>query len=495
MEEGIWGRVVGRDQTGLVGVEGTLIVGSANYEDGQTNGGCIRIYDGKRQVSGESVMGQRMSVGALAMGDLDGDGDLDLFVGGRAMGGRWPEGVESLVLRNEGGRFGVWERLGGVGMVVGAVMSDLDGDGKLELVLSCEWGPVRVMRVEEGRLVDRTQEWGLSGLTGWWSGIGVGDLNNDGRLDLVVGNWGKNTKYRTSREHPMKVYYGELGGVGVDVVEGRYEEELKGEVAERGLKSMGMAFPWMKEKVGSYEAYGKSRLGDLFGERLKGARVVEANTLGVTLFMNVGGKMEARELGMEAQWAPVQGVCVGDADGDGNEDVYLSQNYFAVNPEMTRCDGGRGLWLKGDGKGGLEPKMGSGVKVYGEGRGAALGDFDEDGRVDLVVGQNGAETKVYRNVGGRPGLRVKVKGVGGNETGVGAKARLVYEGGKKGPVKEVHAGGGYWSQDSRVLVFGRGATITAIEVQWPGGKMTTSEVPGDAKEIEVSENGVTVVRN
>ena len=101
---------------------------------------------------------------------------------------------------------------------------------------------------------------------------------------------------------------------------------------------------------------------------------------------------------------------MGDADGDGNEDVYLAQNFFAVNPDMTRCDGGRGLWLKGDGKGNLTAVRESGVKVYGEQRGAAVGDYDEDGRLDLVVGQNGAETKVYRNVGGREGLRVRVKG-------------------------------------------------------------------------------------
>ena len=94
--------------------------------------------------------------------------------------------------------------------------------------------------------------------------------------------------------------------------------------------------------------------------------------------------------------------------------------------------------LKGDGKGGLKAVSGSGVRVYGEQRGAALGDYDEDGRLDLVVGQNGGETKVYRNVGTQEGLRVRVKG-----SGVGAKVRLVYEGGVKGPVKEVRAGGGY----------------------------------------------------
>ncbi|PYK97263.1 MAG: hypothetical protein DME19_16945 [Verrucomicrobia bacterium] len=86
----------------------------------------------------------------------------------------------------------------------------------------------------------------------------------------------------------------------------------------------------------------------------------------------------------------------------------------------------------------------SGVKVYGEQRGAALCDYDGDGRVDLVVTQNGAQTKLYHNVGARPGLRVRLKGPAGNPRGIGAQLRLMF-GPRPGPVRELHAGSGYWS--------------------------------------------------
>src|SRR4030095_12854292 len=104
------------------------------------------------------------------------------------------------------------------------------------------------------------------------------------------------------------------------------------------------------------------------------------------------------------------GVCVADLDGDGNEDIFLSQNLFATQPRSSRYDAGRGLWLKGDGKGGLKPSSGqkSGVLVYGEQRGAALADYDGDGRIDLAVSQNGAATKLYHNVGAEPGLGVRL---------------------------------------------------------------------------------------
>jgi hypothetical protein len=121
-------------------------------------------------------------------------------------------------------------------------------------------------------------------------------------------------------------------------------------------------------------------------------------------------------------------VAAADFDGDGCEDVFLSQNFFATEPETPRLDAGRGLWLRGDGTGKLTPVPGqeSGVAIYGEQRGAALCDYDEDGRVDLVVTQNGAETKLYHNAGARPGLRVRLLGPAANRSGVGALVRLQF---------------------------------------------------------------------
>ncbi|PYJ61323.1 MAG: hypothetical protein DME24_06720, partial [Verrucomicrobia bacterium] len=137
-------KVVTRDQTTVLGTESGLLVGSANYEDGLTNGGCVRIYEAGQKVSGESVLGQRFSVGPLALADVDGDGNLDLFVGGRMVAGRYPESADSVLLKNEGGRLALSQRLEQAGLVSGAVFSDLDGDGKPELILACEWGPIKV---------------------------------------------------------------------------------------------------------------------------------------------------------------------------------------------------------------------------------------------------------------------------------------------------------------------------------------------------------------
>jgi len=321
--------------------------------------------------------------------------------------------------------------------------------------------------------------------------VTTGDLDGDGKMDIIASNWGLNSKYRTSEEHPRKIYYADLDGNGtVDIVEAYYEAVMKQEVPERGLRAVGAALPFVKEKFSTYEAYGKASLQEIYGERLKSMGVVTVNTLQSMMFLNRGDHFEAKALPAEAQLAPGFAVCVADYDGDGKEDVFLSQNFFALNGEGSRSDAGRGLWLKGDGQGHLIPVPGqeSGVKVYGEQRGAALCDYDQDGRIDLVVTQNGAETKLYHNVGAQPGLQVRLKGPAGNPQAVGSQIRLKFQD-HFGPAREVHAGSGYWSQDSAVQVLGIPQPPTQIQVRWPGGRTTTSHLPASARGIEVDVDG------
>jgi hypothetical protein len=132
--------------------------------------------------------------------------------------------------------------------------------------------------------------------------------------------------------------------------------------------------------------------------------------------------------------------------------------------------------------------------IYGEQRGAALCDYDGDGRTDLAISQNSAQTKLYHNTGARPGLRVRLIGPPGNPTGVGAILRLV-AGQKIGPAREVHAGCGYWSQDSAVQVLAISEAVTQLWVRWPGGREQMVGVPPGAREIAVDPAGkVSAVR-
>jgi len=177
-------------------------------------------------------------------------------------------------------------------------------------------------------------------------------------------------------------------------------------------------------------------------------------------------------------------VVIADFNGDGFEDVFLSQNFFPTSIGTPRYDTGRSLLLLGNGKGALQPVTGaqSGLLVYGDQRGAAYADYDADGRLDLAVSQNGAATRLFHNRGAKPGLRVRLQGPPTNPDGVGALIRIVY-GGRMGPAREVAAGSGYWSQNGAVQVFGLAGTPTAVWVRWPGGAETRTAVPASAREI------------
>jgi hypothetical protein len=152
--------------------------------------------------------------------------------------------------------------------------------------------------------------------------------------------------------------------------------------------------------------------------------------------------------------------------------------------------------LSGDGRGGFRvvPAEESGIYIYGEQRGAAVADFDRDGRMDLAVSQNGAQTRLYRNDGtNRPGLRVYLGGSASNPHAIGAVARPVMEG-AKGAAVEVHGGSGYWSHDSVVCLLTARTPISGVWVRWPGGKETTSKIPQGATEVRLDTNGNVSVR-
>src|SRR5436190_6769744 len=222
-------------------------------------GGSVREYGLATGTVEDAVAGAEWSAGPLALGDLDGDGDLDLFVGGRVIAGRFPEPASSRVYRNEGGK---WELdrensavLDRVGLVSGAVLSDLDGDGFPELVLACEWGPLRIFKNARGKLVPwdapvtlNSQPSTLNQLTGWWNGVTTGDSDGDGRLDIIASNWGQNTKYEHHRQKPLRLYYGDLvGDGGMQIIETEYELSMNKQVPLRLLDVMAKALPFLNE--------------------------------------------------------------------------------------------------------------------------------------------------------------------------------------------------------------------------------------------------------
>jgi hypothetical protein len=434
--------------------------------------------------------GQSGSVAVAA--DFDRDGDLDLFVGGRFIPGQYPLTPHSALLRNQSATFSdVTDAqapgLRPTGLVTSAVWSDADGDGWLDLLVTCEWGPVKLYHNEQGRLVERTREAGLADGLGWWNGIAAGDLDNDADVDYVVTNFGLNTRYQPTPEQPCRLYYGAFdGGSQPQIIEATVTRA--GVLPRRGKSALERVIPSLAARFPTHDSFGSALLPDILGApALEAAYRLEVNTLESGVLRNGGnGQFTFIPLPRLAQVAPSFGVALPDIDGDGKLDLCLAQNFHGPQRETGRMDGGVGLLLSGKADGTFEPVWPnrSGLVVPGDAKSLAAVDLNNDRWLDLVVAVNQGPLLAFENHVPKTNrlLTVALQGKPGNPTAVGSRVIVERNDGTK-QVAEVYAGGGYLSQAPSTLTFGLGTTaqVHQVAVRWPTGRVTLHAArPGDA---------------
>lgn len=390
------------DLLGLVhlpGAGGGVIAGAvANLESGAVDGPSVLLW--KVEAGGLTPMTPLPSVGSspgcLAAGDFDGDGDVDLFVGGRLIPGRWPEPAASGVFLAEGGTFKA-EPLPGdllhrLGLVTAAAVVDLDGDRVAEVVVAKEFGALQALKRTPAGWKDVTAEVGLESGVGLWNSLVAIDVDGDGALDLVAGNEGRNSQ-RTQWGDPAVVWNSSDRTAPVLLVESAM---VGGEaIPVRNREFLSTLFGDLPVRFPNHTAYSQSNSRAVLGG--DGAKLLVADEVRSCVFLRRQGKFVKSPLPQEAQWAPVSGIAAGDFNGDGKPDLFLAQNRFALRKEDTAADAGAGCVLVGDGRGGFRSSEAierGNWRIHGEQRGVAAGDFNKDGRIDLVVSQNGAQTRL-----------------------------------------------------------------------------------------------------
>ena len=297
---------------------------------------------------------------AVAATDWDGDGDLDLFVGGQVRPGRYPFSPRSYLLRNEGGRFldataQLAPALQEPGMISDAAFADFDGDGDPDLLIAGEWTPLRLFVNEGGHFIEQSVDAGFSKSNGWWSCLKIVDVDADGDADIIAGNIGENNKFHPSEEKPLHVYAYDFDHNGsLDIV---LSKTLKNSerVPVRGRQCSSEQMPFIKDKFPTYHSFATADLEEIYSpEELDSALHLEAYTFSNTLWINDGkGHFEVRKLPVEAQLSPVNGMVARDLNADGHIDLIVAGNRFGSEVETPRYDGGWGLVLLGDGKGGF----------------------------------------------------------------------------------------------------------------------------------------------
>ena len=472
------------DQTALAGwstVNGvTIVVGSSNYEQGNPRVPSAYLYTFKKGeiTETDSIPGILSSTGPIAAADYDGSGTVDLFIGGHFLPGGYPRDASSRLFKNENGKFRLDEQNSSVlessGLVNGALFDDFSQNGSLDLLVSTEWGTLKLFENRDGQFHDISDEMGLDQYSGWWNGIASGDFNNDGMIDFVAMNIGRNSPYKITSDRSLRLYYDDLNlNNRLDIVDSYFHEQINAYVPRRKLLDF-RSIPTILRNVRSHQEFSEASVGQIFNQDFSQVPFKEINTTDHLLFINSGDGFEVKKLPKEAQVSTAYHAGVADFDNDGNEDLFISQNSFEYPPSIAKQDAGRGLILMGDGTGTFSPLSGieSGLKIYGEQRGGAFSDFNEDGRTDLAVTQNGGETKLYLNQTENSGIRITVVGPDQNRTAIGSAIRIVYENGTLGPLRTIQAGSGYRSQNSTTQILGFSETPQAIEVTWFDGTKT-----------------------
>lgn len=374
-----------------------FVVSGGNEFFGKSKYMKSRLYlnDGNGQFNQYGKLPELFLTGScVKVSDIDKDGDLDLFLGARAI--PWKYGVppDSFILLNDGnGNFTdasqqVAPDLKEFGFVKDATWADIDGDGDDDLIVAAEWKPISIFYNEKGKLkLQKSSD--LDKIYGWWNAIAAADFDNDGDLDILAGNLGLNSKLKADSNNPVRLYVNDFDKN--DSIEQILTHVVNGiEYPFYTRDEMTKQIPSLKKKYLSYQKFSETKFSDFFPrEVIQKSRLYTANMFESVYIENKGrGSFEIRPLPTAVQFSTANTFLAGDFNNDGNMDVIVGGNFFRSNIQMGRYDASYGHVLLGDGKGNFKVMHGSesGFSVKGEIRGI----------LPLKIG-NGVHYMVVRN--------------------------------------------------------------------------------------------------
>jgi hypothetical protein len=296
--------------------------------------------------------------------DMDNDGDLDLFVGGRVKPKAYPQPGDSYLLRNDSGSEGLkftdvtaqWMKgLKEIGLVSDALWTDFDNDNKIDLLLACEWSPLIFLK-NTGTGFKAVESQVLKDASGWWNSLAAADFDLDGDMDYVAGNFGLNQYFKCSSGEPLRIYSKDFDQNGsYDAFISCYFPDSSGKKYEYFYHSkddMQKQLILIRKKFEYYADFGRATVKDVFTtEEMKGVAIKTANYMSSSWIENLGGGQFAlHPLPLQAQAAPVYGMQCKDINGDAYPDLLLIGNDYGMETSQGRADAFNGLALINNGK-------------------------------------------------------------------------------------------------------------------------------------------------
>ena len=402
--------------------------------------------------------------------DYDRDGDPDLFIGGRVEPWRYPKPVSSFIYRNDshGGRIQFTDvtaeiapALKDIGLVCDALWTDFDNDGWTDLVLAGEWMPVTFLKNKDGRFSNVTNSTAIQTQTGFWNGITGGDFDNDGDMDYVVTNMGLNSYYRASEKYPVNIYAADFDKNGnYDAVPTLYlptsaKDRSKKEFPAHGRDDLAKQMIETKIKFTNYHSFAGATIRQYFTKKqLDSALILSADNFQSVYLENKGnGKFNWKPLPGLAQLSCLFGMVAEDFDNDGKLDLMINGNDFGTDVSVGRYDALNGLLLKGLGDGTFIPYSIQQSGIYIPGNGRALCMLASAVQTPLLAAsQNRGALKLYKLNNKIPIIAAPVNAIA---------AELMLTDGRKRKV-EFPFGSSFLSQSSRLVL----KTDAIKEITW-----------------------------
>ncbi|MDX1628748.1 MAG: VCBS repeat-containing protein [Fulvivirga sp.] len=382
-----------------------VVSGGNEFEPNSTNyKNRIYINDGKgyfTAIEEETLDNSMESSQAVATFDFNKDGLNDIVVGNRIVPQHYPKFAPSRLLKNIGGKLEdvtqeVIPELQHFGIVNKIVPTDFDRDGWVDLLVVGEWTAIGIFKNNQGRFENIAGKSDLNLDKGWWYTIVETDVNNDDLPDFVIGNVGRNTKYKATKEKPLKVFGHDFdeNGTWDLVLSSKYKDKY---VPFRGKECSTQQMPFISQKIPTYDMFAKASISDVYGQKLNEAYQAEATEFNSILLINQGdGKFIKQVLPVEAQFGAVLSGLSKDLNGDGYQDVVLGGNLYSTEPETPRFDTHIGTLLLSNGKDNYEFVANHKVNLYLTGDIRSIDILDTREESYLLVAKNNSDCELYK---------------------------------------------------------------------------------------------------
>ncbi len=422
-----------------------------NYKD------KFYVNDGKAnfKIDTTAMPNFTTSKSCIKAADYDKDGDLDLFIGGRVMPGKYPVPVSSFILRNDTkqGKLkftdvtkDIAPTLVNCGLTCDMLWTDFDNDGWMDIILTGEWMPITVLKNTKGFFSDVTANTGLAYTNGWWNSLASGDFDNDGDIDYLAGNIGLNSFYKASPTYPAKIYAFDYNGDGgYDAIPTLYLPDQKGVLNEFpafGRDDMIKQTISFKKKFTNYEDYAIAPITKILSEeeRNKSLKLEATNFSSCFIKNNGEGHFEIIALPVEAQLSSIFAMIADDVNQDGNLDIIVNGNDYSTEIATGRYDAFSGLILLGDGNGNFKAQQPdqTGYYVSGDGKSMAYIKLNNNQSI-LLVAQNQGAMLAYQSIQQRKIVTLNAKDLFVNYFYVNGKSRK----------EEIYFGNSFYSQTGR----------------------------------------------